>query len=252
MGLYSNTDMLMNISDYTFHGQILHENICNPLFFPPKPDKQEMIQAFLGPHICRNLNHGSVGWLQDARTIVPKSSGLICTSYIVTTHTHTRGVLRLLCFDSPVLPSSSSSSSFGSFSSSFPFFLKCHTHRHVRALSHTLTHARAPFAFYVSAVQSSCCSQRSVSRKVMHDCEVCQGPVHGATAQEFWWPGARGPAGSHPSTCPPLPLRTDLCDLVCPHQRLGTVNHWINDHYLCIRSWTRYFRRQSDTLQMYL
>lgn len=141
MGLYSNTDMLMNISDYTFHGQILHENICNPLFFPPKPDKQEMIQAFLGPHICRNLNHGSVGWLQDARTIVPKSSGLICTSYIVTTHTHTRGVLRLLCFDSPVLPSSSSSSSFGSFSSSFPFFLKCHTHRHVRALSHTLTRA---------------------------------------------------------------------------------------------------------------
>ena len=31
-------------------------------------------------------------------------------------------------------------------------------------------------------------------------------------------------------------LKTDFCYLVCPHSHNGTVNHWINDHYLCILS----------------
>lgn len=60
-------------------------NIYNPLSFSSNARYAEWFKHFLCPHperhICRNVNHGSVGWLQDAPTIVPKSSGLICISH---------------------------------------------------------------------------------------------------------------------------------------------------------------------------
>lgn len=78
----------------------------------------DWFKHFFGPHICRNLNHGWMGWLQEARTIAPKSSGLICTSYIPhTTQTH-------------MVSFASSFFFFWSLSSSFLFFNKCHTHTH--------------------------------------------------------------------------------------------------------------------------
>lgn len=61
--------------------------------------------------------------------------------------------------------------------------------------------------------------------KVIYDWEAQWGPVDGASAQEHWWPGARGPAGIHPSTCPPLHsvwrFRMDLCCPVCPLLHTG-------------------------------
>lgn len=82
--LDSSTRMVINISDRMFLSQTLHGHVYNPLLSPPMADIQ-WFKHLLGPHICNDLNHGSMDWLQDARTTVPKSSGLICTSYIVTT-----------------------------------------------------------------------------------------------------------------------------------------------------------------------
>lgn len=42
----------------------------------------------LSHNVGRNLQHGSVGWLQEEHAVVPKTSGLICTAHILTMQTH--------------------------------------------------------------------------------------------------------------------------------------------------------------------
>lgn len=154
---------------------------------------------------------------------------------IHTRHVDTHGVSRLLCFESPLICFLLLVSLI-----SFPFLSQM-PHMHT----------------WFSAVQSSWAATKGECRK-----RLCmtgrpgQGQRMEPIAPEHWWPGARGPAGSHPSTWKPtcLPLHSVSSGwfyATCPHSHTGTpgtVNHWINGHYLCILSRRWYLRRQPDTL----
>lgn len=167
------------------------------LFISPSvPDTQNDSSNILGPftwcHICRNHKHGSVGWLRDVWTIVPKSCGLICTSYKLTTQTH------MVYFASFALTCFSAAFFFFSFffcwplSSSFLFVHKCHTYTQA-------------IHFLVFAVQCSCVATKWECKERLRITGRLGGGQHmEPTAQGHWWPGARGPAGCQSSTCPPM------------------------------------------------
>lgn len=72
------------------------------LFFFSFPHGES--SSFSGPRICSNLQHGSVGWQQDAQEIVPKK--LWADLHIIPDHpVDTHGAFLLLfffCFHSPL------------------------------------------------------------------------------------------------------------------------------------------------------
>lgn len=107
--------------------------------------------------------------------------------------------------------------------------------------SHVLSLLLMPHTRYLSLCFSLCCAfvfpPKDNVKKGYLWLGGSVGAVYEAAAQEPWWRGARGPAGSQPSTRFVLPVRTHI------------VNHWINDHYLCIP--TQYLREWSDSLSMY-
>lgn len=178
-------------------------------------DSSNIIRPLSERHICRNLSYGSVDWLQEARTIVPRSSGLICTSYILTTYA-------VLCFDLPLcsvllLP---------------PLLV-------TNLFSLSFTNATHAIGFLVFAVPSSCVATKGGCKERLR---ITRGPGGGRRMEiQHRSAGGQVPEDlqfSQSWTCPPLHpvwrLRVDLCCLSSLTN--WTFNHRINDHYLCIPS----------------